>query len=96
MSAFGPGFSQNVETQADVSITNETTQKKKQNNSSKTQIDQNSASDKTYARRRIIRQDANSEGLVAYEPEEVTHIFFLEMFSIKFIIVKLLNQIHEN
>ena len=76
MSAFGPGFSQGIETQADASIINETAPKKKQNKSSGTQIDQTSASDKTYAHRRIIKTNVNADGLVAYEPEEVTHIFF--------------------
>ena len=77
MQAFGPSYFQNAETAAPEQNINETSPAKTKNNKkSKKEIDPNSAHDKTYANRRIVRTDANADGLVAYEPEEVTHIFF--------------------
>ncbi len=78
MQAFGPGYFQNEQVlPPDAGATQVPPAPKKQSKKNvKNEIDPNSAYDKTYAHRRIIKTQANSDGLVAYEPEEVTHIFF--------------------
>ncbi len=80
MQTFGPGFMQDAGLAVQDNIIEETQPTKKQTKKkAKNEIDPNSANDKTFANKRIIRKVANANdpiGLVGYEPEEVTHIFF--------------------